>query len=50
MSMVEIKRFNVDGYLTGGLGLKVDGSSYIYLMFSSGDIILIDGMNFKQIA
>jgi len=50
LAVVHVKNYAVEGYFCGGMGLEVDGYHYIYLLFSQGDIILIDGTNFKQIS
>jgi hypothetical protein len=38
------------GYLSGSMGLEYNGRSYIYLWFSSGTLILVDGSTFKELS
>ena len=38
------------GYLSGSMGLEYNGRSYIYLWFSSGTVILVDGTTFKELS
>ena len=50
LAMIEVCKFEVEGYLTGVFGIKSDGKKYIYIWFSSGDVILIDGDSLKQLS
>lgn len=45
LALVDIKRFEDVGFLTGAMGLEYGGKQYIYLWFSSGTLILLDGLN-----
>ena len=44
--------YDFEGYLTGALGFKDNQEiiSLIYLWFSSGDIVLIDGTTFAKLS
>lgn len=50
LAMIEERKFEVEGYLTGVFGIKSDGKKYIYLWFSSGDIILVHGDSLEQLS
>jgi hypothetical protein len=44
MALVESKRYPVNGYLVGAYGYETPSCSFIYLWFSSGDLILVNGL------
>jgi len=44
LAIVETKSYPVEGYLKGAIGMEYAGSQYVYLWFSSGSIVLVDGL------
>ena len=53
LAMIATMNYDVEGYLTGALGFEENDQrkvSLIYLWFSSGDIILIDGITFQKLS
>ena len=47
LALVDRKKFPVDGYLQGAVGVDQMGSKFIYLWFSCGNLFLIDGLQLK---
>ena len=50
LAMIEERNFEVEGYLSGVFGIKSDGKKFIYLWFSSGDVILVHGDSLEQLS
>jgi hypothetical protein len=52
LALIATMNYHVDGYLTGALGYEGYQAkvSLIYLWFSSGDIILIDGITYEKLS
>ena len=44
MAKIDKKKFQVDGYLSGALDTDCGN---VYLWFSAGTVLLIDGLNFN---
>lgn len=50
LAIVEKIKFSVEGYLLVSYGFEYKGKEFIFLSFSSGEILLIDGMTLKQLS
>jgi hypothetical protein len=47
LAIVEKIKFSVEGYLLVSYGFDYKGKEFIFLSFSSGEILLIDGISLK---
>jgi len=47
LAIVNSVKYQVEGYLSGALGFKFNEKKHIYLWFSSGDLLLVDGLTHK---
>ena len=50
LAIVEKIKFSVEGYLLVSYGFDYKGKEFIFLSFSSGEILLIDGISLKQLS
>ena len=50
LAIVEKIKYSVEGYLLVSYGFEYKGKEFIFLSFSSGEILLIDGMTLKQLS
>jgi len=50
LSELHTQKYSAEGYLNCALGCELYGKQSIYLCFSSGRIILVDAISFKQLA
>lgn len=47
LAKVDSIQYPGDGFVKGAISLTYESKKFIYLWFSSGSIILVDGSNFK---
>ena len=50
LAIVETVKYPVEGYLKGAIGMEQEGRKFIYLWFSSGSIILVEGLTGRLIS
>ena len=50
LAIVEKIKFSVEGYLLVSYGFQYKGKEFIFLSFSSGEIILIDGISLNLLS
>jgi hypothetical protein len=50
LAIVEKIKYSVEGYLLVSYGFEYKGKEFIFLSFSSGEILLIDGISLKQLS
>lgn len=50
LAIVEKIKFSVEGYLLISYGFDYNGKEFIFLSFSSGEILLIDGISLKLLS
>ena len=50
LAIVEKRKYYVEGYLLVSFGFEYKGKEFIFLSFSSGEILLIDGISLKQLS
>ena len=48
--IVPAKLQTYEGFLKGCLGLEHKGKKYIYLLYSSGELVLLDGLSFHVLS
>ena len=50
LAIVEKIKFSVEGYLLVSYGFDYKGKEFIILSFSSGELLLIDGISLKLLS
>jgi hypothetical protein len=50
LAIVEKIKFSVEGYLLVSYGFEYKGKEFIFLSFSSGELLLIDGISLKLLS